>query len=243
MPYRRLPNTDAARIRALQSAIDACTNVQPKDRAVSQNVLTQAKYFLTSFKSGILQNRSEHSLSVEKGASFAQLHRKMKMYISHFIQVLNMSIARGEIAASVRDFYGVSKKLPELETSEDLLSWGQKLIEGEKARREANAGKMENPRIELLEIIYRKYSVATRDNGLRISHDQRSAEFIDDLRDEADNLIVQIWNEIEAFFANIEDPEERRQECSRYGVVYVFRKSELEKKNTDTVESEENTNN
>ncbi len=243
MPYRRLPNTDAARIRALQSAIDACSKVKPEERAFVQNLLIQAKYFLNSFKSGISQNRSAHSLSVEKGASFAQLHRKMKMYISHFIQVLNMSIARGEVAASVREFYGVDKKLPVLETSEDLLEWGQKLIDGEKARREASAGKMENPRIELLDIIYKKYIAAARENGLRISHDQRSTEYTEDLRKQADEMIAQIWNEVEAYFATIENPEERRQECSKYGIVYVFRKSELEKEKNNTEEPEENTNN
>lgn len=50
MPYRRLPNTDQARIRALKAVVvkgDIC-NVY--DLAVSLKALTDARNFLTSLK-------------------------------------------------------------------------------------------------------------------------------------------------------------------------------------------------
>ena len=45
-------------------------------------------------------------------------------------------------------------------------------------------------------------------------------------REEVDQLIQQIWNEVEATYNDL--PEEiRREKASDYGLIYVFRKSEL----------------
>ena len=52
---------------------------------------------------------------------------------------------------------------------------------------------------------------------------RRTAE----LRKEADALITSCWNEVEAKFANLTD-EEKRIEAEKYGVVYVFRKNEVQ---------------
>ena len=54
MPYRRLPNTDQARIRALKAVVvkgDIC-NVY--DLAVSLKALTDARNFLTKFEAAQL---------------------------------------------------------------------------------------------------------------------------------------------------------------------------------------------
>lgn len=54
MPYRRLPNTDQARIRALKAVVvkgDIC-NVY--DLAVSLKALTDARNFLTKFEAAKL---------------------------------------------------------------------------------------------------------------------------------------------------------------------------------------------
>ena len=58
MPYRRLPNTDAARVRALQAAIDKGSSVSMNECAISPALLLRAKFFLPSLRSGILQCRS-----------------------------------------------------------------------------------------------------------------------------------------------------------------------------------------
>lgn len=242
MPYRRLPNTDAARVRALEKAIEKNGKMPLQERAFSQSLHLEAQFFLNTLRKGIIQNRSTHSDSVAKGANFTKIHRKMKMYISHFIQVLNMSIMRGETAVSVRDFYGLSgKKLPKLETEEDLIFWGKKLIDGENERHLAGAGEMANPRIGNLKSIYNTYLIATRNNDLRISHNIQSTEYIDDLRKQGDEKIAKIWDSVEAYFAHL-PAEERRAACAEYGIVYVFRKSELNKNTESQNEVSENTN-
>ncbi|MBQ3677828.1 MAG: hypothetical protein IKO90_03430 [Bacteroidales bacterium] len=240
MPYRRLPNTDAARVRALQAAIDKGSSVSMNECAISPALLLRAKFFLPSLRSGILQCRSSYSQSVEKGANFSMMQKRAKMYISHFIQVLNMAILRGEMKPNSRDFYGLKgKKLPSLETTEEILEWGKRLIDGEAKRSAAGGTYMTNPRISMVKIEYEKFAAAARSNEFRQTYDQRTSDFINDLRERGDAIIQEIWNEVEAHFQNL-PPDQRREACAQYGISYVWRKSELTEnvQNTEEIKSE-----
>ena len=50
MPYRRLPNTDQARIRALKAVVAKADVQNLYDLAVSLKTLTEARNFLTRFE-------------------------------------------------------------------------------------------------------------------------------------------------------------------------------------------------
>jgi hypothetical protein len=58
---------------------------------------------------------------------------------------------------------------------------------------------------------------------------KRTLDYIEknsDLRKEADELIVRVWNEIEDTHNKL--PEETRQAANeKYGIVYFYRKNEL----------------
>ena len=47
-----------------------------------------------------------------------------------------------------------------------------------------------------------------------------------DLRPVADDIILRIWNEVEDSFKDLPD-NLRREKASEYGLVYIFRKNEL----------------
>ena len=48
-------------------------------------------------------------------------------------------------------------------------------------------------------------------------------------RDDADALILEVWNEVENHFSEIKDEDEKRHLCEEYGLVYVFRRGEQDK--------------
>ena len=52
MPYRRLPNTDQARIRALKAVVVKGDTYNVYDLAVSLKTLTDARNFLMKFDTG-----------------------------------------------------------------------------------------------------------------------------------------------------------------------------------------------
>jgi hypothetical protein len=46
------------------------------------------------------------------------------------------------------------------------------------------------------------------------------------MRREADEIILQIWNDVEATHSTL--PEDfRKRECEEYGMIYFYRKNEL----------------
>jgi len=57
------------------------------------------------------------------------------------------------------------------------------------------------------------------------------------LRKEADELILQVWNEVENYHNAL--PEELRKPLSEeYGIIYFYRKGELEKANASEAQAQ-----
>ena len=46
------------------------------------------------------------------------------------------------------------------------------------------------------------------------------------MRKEADEIILNLWNEVETTYSDLEE-DQKRSKAEKYGLVYVFRKGEL----------------
>lgn len=232
MPYRRLPNTDAARLRALKIAFEKGKELPPFKLAFSQSTLHKIQSFLPSFEKAMFETRQAYAKQIEKSKEYLFVVKKARLYISHFIQVLNMAIMRGDIPATERKYYGIqdyATKLPLLNTEADLIKWGEKLIHGETIRSMEARAPITNPTIAVVKVRYEKFLDAFKFQKMLQKNYHRSQEHLEDLRNQANRIIVDIWNEVEATF--IKDSDQRHRDKSKaYGVIYVFRKSELENK-------------
>ena len=135
MPYRRLPNTDLARLRALRIAFEKGRELHPFQLAFTQSTYQNVQSNLPVFERAVQESRYAFNVQVEKGKEYARLLKKVKLYMSHFIQVTNMAIARGDLSPSDRDYFGFSRdqsKVPLFSTENEVIEWGEKLIHGEK---------------------------------------------------------------------------------------------------------------
>jgi hypothetical protein len=229
MPYRRLPNTDNARIRALKRAFEKGTELPPFKLAFSQAMYHQVKSILPAFENAISEHRNAMNLQAEKNKVYTQKLKKAKLYISHFIQVVDMSITRGEQLPKIRKFYGLNeeeRKLPNLNTEEEIIDCGKKLIEGERNRKISGLSPITNPTIALVEVHFDKYLDACANQNNLKKRTELAHENLEDIRKKIDDIIQQTWNEIEDTFKDLPE-EKRREKASDYGVVYVFRKNEL----------------
>jgi len=229
MPYRRLPNTDSARIKALNRAFHKGTELPPFKLAFSQSMFHQVKSILPAFENAISEHRNAMNLHAEKNKDYHLRMKKARLYISHFIQVVDMAIARGEQPAKIRPLYGLDedeRKLPGLITEEDLISCGTKLIEGERNRKINGQAPITNPTIALVQVYFDKFIDAYNHQKSLKRRSSMAHENLEELRMKIDEIIQQTWNEIEDTFKDL--PEEiKREKASDYGVVYVFRKNEL----------------
>ena len=229
MPYRRLPNTDSARLKALKTALNKGKEIPPFKLAFKQSTLTMIQALLPAYENSISEHKNTYQLQIEKSKDYHKAMKKAKMYISHFIQIINMSIQRGELTGSTRKFFGLEKndkKLPSLSTEEEILEWGSRLMEGEQKRRMQGLSPITNPTIAVVKVHCDNFSdTCNFQQGLK-KRVERAQESLSRKRSEADSLIQRLWNEVEDTYKDL--PEElKREKSSEYGVVYVFRKNEL----------------
>jgi len=229
MPYRRLPNTDSARLKALKSAHDKGKDIPPFKLAFSQHSYRRIQSVLPDFERAIHEHRCSLNNQADKNKEYQKRLKKVRLYISHFIQVVNMAIARGDLVGDTRDYFdlaGEEKKVPSLNTEEEVIHWGKKLIEGEKSRLHHGLSPITNPTVALLKVHYDKFIEYHNYQKSLKKRSQFAQEQLNQKRCVVDGLIQQLWNEVEETFQDL--PEEmRRERASDYGLVYVFRKNEL----------------
>lgn len=232
MPYRRLPNTDAARIRAMRMALEKGRDVPPSNLAFSPKLIVSLQKFLPQFEQTVMLQRQAMFSQNSKSKEYLESARKVRMYITHFIRVMNMAVFRGDLPVETRAFYGLATNestVPSLNTENELICWGKRIIEGEEYRIRKGGCPITNPTIAVVKVRYQNFLEAyhfqktlakrTRDYSVRNS----------ELRKEADEIILQIWNEVESNKSMLPD-DIRMKECEEYGVVYFYRKNELSKK-------------
>jgi|YNPMSStandDraft_1061717.scaffolds.fasta_scaffold00391_19 hypothetical protein len=226
MPYRRLPNTDSARLRAMKKAMEIAENISIQELAFSFQTLQQLKSVLPYFEQMLHQQKHAIAIQAAKSKELSILAKKARMYISHFYQVLNFCIMRNELPASVRKFYGIREndtKIPNLLSDKDIIYWGEQLIKGEKERLAKMGGNpITNPTAAVVKVRYDQYVEALHQQKLYQKSTRYATDKIAELRSSVDNVILKIWNEIEEHFSYLND-EEKRNECSKYGIVYVWR--------------------
>ena len=229
MPYRRLPNTDSARIKALKTAHHKGSELPPFKLAYSQGMYQKIKTILPNFETAMHEHRNSMELHAEKNREYQKRVKKARLYISHFIQVVDMAITRGEMPQETRTFYGLNheeKKLPSLTNEEEIYTWGKKLIDGEKARRAKGKGPVTNPTIAVVKVHYDKFVDAYNHQKSLKKRSSHAHDNLMEIRNRVDEIIQQTWNEVEDTFKDL--PEEiRREKSADYGVVYVYRKNEI----------------
>jgi len=226
MPYRRLPNTDQARLRALQTAIMLGQKRDPEELAFSAKSLNRLRAFYTNFETTLIHHKLARTQQEKSSNAYLETVRKARIYLSHFIQVLNFSIQRGDMKSAVREFYGFNdKKSPSLILDSEVLEWGKKIIEGEHKRVNHGGNPLYNPSIAVVKVKFDQFVDAYHFQKTLQSNTARWTTKVADLRKEADEIILDIWNEVEEHFSELPD-DLKRERAGEYGLTYVYRPME-----------------
>ena len=228
MPYRRLPKTDQARLRALQRAVQQAGNAAYNDQAVNYRTITEAQRFLMQFENQVAQYHANFDSKVSDNKQYRHKVRNARMYISHFIQVLNLAAIRGEIKKAQKELYHLDPNnhvLPDLSTEEKLIEWGKNIIEGEQARTSQGGFPIYNPAINKVQVHYNIFKEHYTTHKLHKKTHNRSYENIEDMRAKVDTIILDMWDQVENFYKD-ELPYAKLQKCQAYGMIYYYRKGE-----------------
>jgi len=231
MPYRRLPNTDQARLRALRKAIEQHEQYNDvNDLALTYKLVHEAKVSLNNFEKTQAQYKQALDSQVSTNRDYQHVARNARLYVSHFIQVLNLCIIRNEIKKEHKIFYKLDPdnfSVPDLSTEAAVLEWGQNLIDGEAERMRKGGTPMFNPTIAKVKVHYDIFKEYKTSQKIYQQNTCRYLDIVANMRETVDTIIQEIWNEVEAKFVHL-SPYKRLIECQKYGLVYYYRRGEKE---------------
>jgi hypothetical protein len=229
MPYRRLPNTDQARIRAMEKLLEKVGMISVSEMAVSLNTISKIRSLLNRFRrlseyyKDCFDNQSKASRKHQENTKLARL------YISHFIQVLNLAALRMEIKPAQKNYYGLQPNVhnvPDLISETALMEWGEKIIVGEMKRTSEGGIPIYNPTIAKVKV---RYDIFVESNEKQKNLQRLTAESLEDvtlMRPQVDELILDAWNQIEDYYKDVPDVDKRLDLCREYGIVYYYRAGE-----------------
>ncbi|MCL2072811.1 MAG: hypothetical protein FWH18_02725 [Marinilabiliaceae bacterium] len=226
MPYRRLPNTDLSRIKALKTALSAGSQMTPMELPFSQKTFLDLKTFFPHFEQTIFQYKHNKERQATVYKQLVVQYRSARLYVSHFFQVVNFSILRGEIKPEVRIFYGLQETdttTPIISTEQQLITWGKKLISGEEERILTGATRIYNPSLQMVKVKYEKFCELYYTHKHLQNTTQKLLEKVTENRLYSDRLITDIWNEVKQNLEHLPQ-EEQTEQCRKFGVVYFSRK-------------------
>lgn len=237
MPYRRLPNTDQARVRALKAAVEKGDLYSVRDLAISLKTLFEARNFLQRFEAAHIYYTQCYDNQAKASRKHQANVKTARLYISHFIQVLNLAVLRDEIKTSHKKMYHLPEAnvVPDLLSEAALVEWGKKIIEGERQRTAQGGIPIYNPTIARVKVYYDIFldSYERQKNLQALTN--RSLDELASMRDRADEIILDIWNQVETKFQDVTPNELRLEKCRDYGLIYYYRSNEKVKEENELI--------
>lgn len=206
------------------------------DLAVSLKTLTEARNFLMKFEAAQLYYAECFDRQAKAGRKHQANAKMARLYISHFIQVLNLAVIRSEVRTAHKEYYGLeikSNNVPDLSTEAALAEWGRKLVDGENKRLSQGGIPIYNPTIAKVKVHYDIFMESYEKQKNLQALTMRSLEALASMRAEADALILDIWNQVEQKYAEILPNEKRLEMCRNYGLIYYYRTGEKGKEEVE----------
>jgi hypothetical protein len=175
------------------------------------------------YNSKMLAMRAKKAQSVGLMAEKEKMREKVALYCSHFIQVFNMCVKRGEYLAAHRTAYQLdveNEKLPPLQLERQVARVAENIIKGEQIRIAQGGAPMSRPsadEIEDLFVIY-KNLISTGSNAKDAL--DNAQEDVQRLNKETNGVIKKVWREAEVFYSE-QKRESMREHARRWGVHYA----------------------
>ena len=233
MPSRRLPNSVPAVIRTLKTARDEWKNTTAAARAITTDHWAQLddaapasllNRLLKEASDVDLAQASQAPLTTQVSLTAAQL----TMHVSHFHQVLDLGIVRGQFAAGARSYYGRdvnATSIPDLTSYAAVGEAAENIVKGEAARQTAEGAgylPMALPSAAQVGTLLTQFkNLSQQSEQAQVNTDQQREE-LNALYPEAQALAVDICDTVEFFYRKDPDDASRRVKCQRWGVVYIY---------------------
>ncbi|GHT78653.1 hypothetical protein AGMMS50262_21520 [Bacteroidia bacterium] len=219
MPAKRLPDSDEERISTLKAIIEQEELNENEDNLLTIPEIHAYRNFLLTFEGTCLNFKQSMDDEIRADKSYVELFKTVQLYISHFIQVLNLAIIRGEVKVDSLAFYGLENSneftVPDLSTEEAIVEWGERLIQGDMERTCHGGTAIYNPAISKVKVHYDLFKDSLHSLSIYRKNTIRAQEGLADMRDKADRLIWDAWTKVEFKYWGLA-PEERDRKFREY---------------------------
>lgn len=228
MPYRRLPKTDAARLKALKTVLENNDIYTVRNRVVDWAVLNKCRPAYDRLLTALEQHKVRLAAQKRVSQRIEPLQRNAMIYVNHFLQVLLLAVERGEIKRDHLKLYGLDTddlSVPPMKSSDAIISIGTKVVEGEKQRLKRGGLPIYNPTIGKVATHLDIFKEMYVEHKRTMEMTEKALANIQMLRPEIDQVLLDLWNQIEAHYADL-PPEQRFNACRKLGVIYYYRRHE-----------------
>ncbi|WP_370519589.1 hypothetical protein [Paludibacter sp. 221] len=198
------------------------------NEVISFNTVFELKNTFRLFDSQVIQYQKTLENQVTANKQYQQIVQNARMYISHFIQVFNLAVIRGDIKPEQKLLYQLDPEVhnvPDLNSDTALLHWGKCIIDGENERVRNGGVQIYNPTITKVKVHYEIFKEYNTNHKLYQNTTTRNRQELVALREKCDKLILDAWNQVEEKFKN-EPPHLRLKKCQEFGLIYYYRKGE-----------------
>lgn len=238
MPSRRLPNTTPAVIRTLLTARDKYLATPiAADRAITAEHFAKLDPAIpASLLNRLLKESTDIELALAAQAPLTtllnQTGARCTMFASHFHQVLDLGIIRGEFAAGARAFYGRGihdTTLPDLTSYTAVQTALDAIVRGE-ANRFSEEGPayiaMSHPSAGECGTLLSGFLNLLRTSETSRQNTDTQREDLQAIYPEAQALAEDLCDTVEFYYRHDKEPSSRRTKCRRWGVVYLYEPTE-----------------
>jgi len=206
MIEKKMPETDEERLEILQAIIYREDVARESDKLLNEYELQSLRNFVASYEASvqfILQAKEDEKKALEL---YRQNMNNAKLYVSHFIQVLLMTVQRGEIKQENLSLYGFDgfaavNKAPDVSTRDSLLKWGENIIKGEAERIGKGGFPLYNPAIAKVKVHFELFKESYFSLDIFKKNLIRLQGNMTDFQTMANDYISDVWTKAEEKYA------------------------------------------
>ncbi len=228
MPRRILPNTDKVRYEILKTSVAKLNAMERSERFLSKEQYQNLLFAMSRFEQIFLSLQK-----LKSDPEFLEVQKKAGMFMQHYLTVLQMAVMREELPEDSLAYYGLEScydKIPAFNTAKQILTWGERLFDGDQ-KRIANGGKyITNPGIAVVKVWYEKFKSSYQNHKVQLEKFKNNQAFLEKLRHEANQAIAELFNEVEYTYNHL-PPEEFRKIASEFGLFYKYSDKEMTEEN------------
>lgn len=206
----------------MQKAISMEGYKEKGQLVISYQTIRDTQQLLNKFRRTQSQYQQYHDQYLKMRRKHKEESRVARMWVSHFIQVLNLSIVRGEMKKEIKAEYGLDPErlvLPPLWTDHELELWGKKVIEGEEKRIGRGGVPIYNPNIAKVKVYWSIFA----EHYYAIESLKKNAEKfrleLAQIRPIVDDLLRDLWTQVESFYAQL-PLSKSIEKCTQFGLIY-----------------------